>query len=451
MLGSRRWYVAAVFLAAARLALLAGTAAAAAPTLVAVPRPGVSMLEPAVAAELDAAHRALESANAAGDRRTRAAAWGALGRRYAAYELWDAARACFANAHILAPDAPAWAYLEGFTQQQRGQLGPAADALYAASRLAPGNAATWLRLGEVELARGEAEAARKAFERAAPAGAAAAFGLARALAALGEDRLAVRAFEHTLALEPGASVVHLPLAMAYRRQGRTEDARRQLALRGNRRPHSHDPLVEDLASGAAGAALAKFIGDQAVLAGRLKDAAAAYRRAVEVDPERFAYRKSLGLTLAQLGEPAQARRELQVAERLLTQVAALQRPHEAVEVLYALAGLAANGGDDATARDAFRRVLAIDPCHADSLLGLGNIAGRAGDLEAALVAFDRALACDPDHAAARLQQATTRMDLGRFQDAVDDLERLLARDPSNPVSRRLLAIARSRAGGAGGG
>jgi tetratricopeptide (TPR) repeat protein len=54
------------------------------------------------------------------------------------------------------------------------------------------------------------------------------------------------------------------------------------------------------------------------------------------------------------------------------------------------------------ARDAFQRVLALDPDHPRALLGLAGIAIEAGDPDVARRALDRALLCHPDFPEARL-------------------------------------------------
>ncbi|RMH18085.1 MAG: tetratricopeptide repeat protein, partial [Acidobacteria bacterium] len=425
--------------------LLAWTAAAvpAAGELLPVPRPPAGSVEAVVAQELAAAHAAVDAAG----RDELAGAYGELGRLCAAYELWDAAAAAFANAHQLAPEDFAWAYLLGYVEGQRSRPQAAVAALETATRLRPGDAAAWLRLGEAHLALGDARAARRAFERARrDAPAAAHFGLGRAAARLGDHAAAAEHFEQALRHQPAASQVRVPLAMAYRRTGRAEEARRQLAQRGERRVGFDDPLVAGLAAGARGGALYKFRGDQAVLDGRLHDAVADYRRAVAADPTSFFYRKSLALTLNRLGDARAAAAELEAAEPLLASLDPAQRDAEAVELHYALGALAVNRGDAAAARARFETAVALDPSYADAWLQLGNLEGRAGRLEAALAYFDRAVEADPDHAPARLQRATTLMDLGRFAAAIPDLERRLDLQPQDPQARQLLAIARQRAG-----
>lgn len=438
-------------LAVTLVASISAVAGAAPPELVRVPQPAAGTVEASVLEEVETAHGAVESLRRGGaDDAELARGYGTLGELYAAYEMWDGARAALRNARALDPDSFPWAHLLGYVEARRGELGAAEEALAAAAKLRPEELAVWIRLGEARLGRHRVAEARTAFERALdvdPGSAAAHFGLGRAFAAAGDDAGAVRHLERALDLQPGASQIRTPLALAYRRTGRVEKARELLAGHGEGRVSFDDPLVAELASRAGGGAFHKFEGDGAALAGRYGEAAAAYRRAVAADPENFYYRKSLGLTLHQLGRAGEAAQQLEAAARLLPEIPDAQRRRETVEVRFSLAGLAANRGDLEAAAEHFAAVVEADPDYLPAHLHLGNLAGRDGRREEALGHFRRALEIDPDHPGAVLQTATTLMDLGRFGEAVPLLEKKLHLDPADRRARQLLEIARDRAGG----
>jgi tetratricopeptide (TPR) repeat protein len=338
--------------------------------------------------------------------------------------------------------------------ERRGDLAAARRHYRDAVAANPRDRAATLRGAEIDLAVGRPAEAERSFGRLADAPgfeAAARFGLGRVLERRGDLAGAIAHFRRALELQPGASRARYALAQVYRRSGRAEEARRQIAAMGaagSERPVAFpDPLIGSLAEAARGGAFHKFQGDQAVLAGRLADAAAAYRRAVEAEPGSFFYRKSLGLTLYRLGRAEEAAQELEAALDLEPDLPAPQVAGERARLHYALGGIAANqpgGGRRDLALGHFREAARLDPDYADAHLQIGNLLGAVGRLEEALAAFDRAVAADPDYPEARLQRATTLMDLGRFADAILDLERRLELVPGDERARGLLATARER-------
>jgi len=432
-----------------------------------VPRPAEGAVEPAVARELAAAHDQVEARTAgwspaSGSDATEALAdaYATLGRLDAAYGLWDAARAAFADAVTLAPRDRESVYLLGYVLERQGRLTEAETRYRRASELAPGATAPKVRRARVllELDRGdEAEPLFEELARRQASSAAGHFGLGLLAARRGDAASAARHFEAVLERQPGAGQVHYPLALAYRRLGDLDGARRQLSLHAAAgddpgRVAFPDPLVDGLAAAAGGASLHKFRGDQLLLGGDEEGAAAAYRRAVEADPESFWARKSLGLTLWDLGRGPEAERELEAALELdpsggtggSRRMSAAQVRRERSRLLFALGGIAANGGRSGQALERFEKAAALDPGYAEPWLQIGNLHGQAGRREQALEAFGRALDRDPGLTEARLQRATTLMDLGRFAEAVPELERVVAERPDDARARQLLRIARDR-------
>lgn len=434
------------------LTLLAGPALP--QPLVEIPRPAPGTVEDAVRRELAAAHDLVEErAEKSAGPEVRAAAYGDLGRLYAAYELWEAARASFANARTLTGDGDfAWAYLAGWVDAERAELEAAAASLSRALEIDPESLTARLRLGEVELDLDRADAARESFEAALmaePDSAAAHWGLARALDRAGRTGEAIVHYERTLELEPAASRVRYPLALAYRRAGRTEAARRQLAEQGTSPVAFPDPWVDQVRRRAGGGAFHKFRGDQEVLAGNLQQAVEAYRKAVAADPDNFYYRKSLGLTLYELGRADEARGELVAAIDL--DPGEVQEKSEKALLHYTIASMAANQGVLQAAEQHYQDSLKYDPEHVDALFMLGNVRGRQGRLDEALDLFSKALEADPARSDVRFQRATTLMDLGRFGEAVPELEKKLEATPDDARARQLLEIASERAKSPGAG
>ncbi|HEY2468676.1 MAG TPA: tetratricopeptide repeat protein [Terracidiphilus sp.] len=90
-----------------------------------------------------------------------------------------------------------------------------------------------LRLGEIELQRGDVHSAFENYSKAVallPSDADAKLGLAKTLIEMNQPDKATRLLEETLQLEPTNAVAHYRLAVLYRKQGRVEDANREVEL-----------------------------------------------------------------------------------------------------------------------------------------------------------------------------------------------------------------------------
>jgi cytochrome c-type biogenesis protein CcmH/NrfG len=90
-----------------------------------------------------------------------------------------------------------------------------------------------LRLGEIELTRGEVQPAFKDYSKAVtlqPTDSDAKLGLAKTLIEMNQSDKATTLLEETLQLEPTNAVAHYRLAVLYRKQGRVEDANREVEL-----------------------------------------------------------------------------------------------------------------------------------------------------------------------------------------------------------------------------
>ncbi|MBV8201187.1 MAG: tetratricopeptide repeat protein [Acidobacteria bacterium] len=319
-------------------------------------------MEPAVRRQVEAAYLSLAAAK---DRPAPEAAadFGEAGKTFLLYSLVEAALPCFENAAALAPQDFHWAYFAGLAARQRGDLDRAGSHLRHALALRPELPAALIRLGEVEILRGDLDSAQRAYSAATafPGTAAAArFGLGRVALLRGDARLAAEHFEATLAAQPAASIVHVQLAIAYRRLGQLDKAAaqaaahtaRQPAVRGSDAVRFPDLLLEGLedANPSTGVrvadamrelqegrvALAKAAQDfHAAAAIDAKDvriwlglgqaeeslgdsvaAEVSYRRAVEVEPGNPMARLKLGTLLAQRGARPEGIEQLKVAVRL---------------------------------------------------------------------------------------------------------------------------------------
>jgi len=415
------------------------------PQLETIPHPDLSSLEEDVRGPLEAQREQLSALLATADTppEALAEALGRMGQLYHGYDLTTAALVCYQNATAVAPEAPRWAYLTGLVRQTTGDLDGAAESFLAALERSAADlpeAPVRLHLGDVELARHRPEAAREQFqavlELADPTteamretAAAAHYGLGRAAVAAGDDGLAVTHFEAALAANPEAGGVRYPLAQAYRKLGRREDAQRQLALGGAGGVPFPDPLAEAVATSAeSGTALARR-GDQALMAGELPGAIELYRRALEKTPNNGEARRNLALALTRNGDPEAAVQELETA---------LQSHPDGVWLHFDLGNNYLALGQREAAIEAFRRSVELAPDFVSGHFSLANALASVGNWGEALGHLERVLALNPEELRARYQLAVAHYQLGRQQEGLDELEELVAAAPDFLPARQSL-------------
>jgi tetratricopeptide (TPR) repeat protein len=92
-------------------------------------------------------------------------------------------------------------------------------------------------------------------------------------------------------------------------------------------------------------------------------------------------------------------------------------------------------GDLAAAKQAFDRVVAIDPQYADGFVNVGRVLVQEGDHEAALPFLEKALALNPDLASAHYFLALALKARGRYDDALGHLRAAASRFPRDRVVR----------------
>ncbi len=368
-----------------------------------MPAPALQRLEEPARQRLEAQREDLDRLLSDADGHELATAFGEMGRLYLAYEFPQAATACFQNATALRSEEFRWHYLLAVTQQIEGQFDEAAASLSRGLELRPGDLPALLRRGQAELDREQLDAAAASFRRALEQkpNATAHFGLGR-IAALEPDlTAAIQHFTKALSLQPEASAVHHALGLAYRDAGDSQRAVAHLEKGGARRPSFADPLVDALAELHTGPQLHLALGNRSHRAGRLDEALAHYRRAVELDPRHPLARHNLGSTLAMTGATAEA------------------LPH-------------------------LKQAVELDPKNRDARFDLATALSSSGDFQAAVEEFSNVLTIDPEDRAARRRRAAVRAALGELEPAQEELERLASSDPDDAETRLHLAAVQMR-------
>lgn len=396
------------------------TTAASAPTTApgAIPVPNLSKLDPAVQAQLRTQAATLSATRERADvadadlGRT----YGEMAMLYHAYELRDAAAACYQDAETLDARTFRWPYYLGQLHRETGEPEQAVDAFERALRLEASNVPALVGLAEIHLAQNRQAQAASWFRRALradPACAPARAGLGRIAASNGEPSEALREFEAVLRLQPEASSIHYAIAMAYRAMGELDKARFHLQQRGQADVRLDDPLTSALRGLRIGVRHHEQQGVASGKAGNLTDALSELREAVRADSASASVRVNLGTALALAGDPEAAMEQYREAVRLEP---GLIRAH------YNLAVVQAERGLLGPALERFGVALRGDPNHAGAHLGLADVLLRLGRLESAAEHYARVIEIDPTQPATRVRQAMTLSGLGRHAEARTRIE-----------------------------
>jgi tetratricopeptide (TPR) repeat protein len=162
-----------------------------------------------------------------------AVAWRQLGSANLVLQRWEPAIAALEEAMEIAGKEAALLLALGYAYERKPDVEKALDLYRQASRLAPESGRPHYRIGRALMAQGDLEEAEKAFTQALsidpkmpePLGFLGEIHLKR-----GDKELALATLERAVAADPDYFEAYYHLAQAYRRLGRTEDARKALAL-----------------------------------------------------------------------------------------------------------------------------------------------------------------------------------------------------------------------------
>jgi tetratricopeptide (TPR) repeat protein len=319
----------------------------------AVPRPPAADLDPQVAAAIDQAADAVEADRAAASR------WGRLGRVYESAEYYSLARACYEEAHRLAPGEAEWSYHLGRLAADRGEPQEAARLLAEVARLEPDAPAPLLRLGDARLRAGDLAGAQAAYAQLtalAPGAPWGRVGMARLRRREGDAEAARRLLEEALAIEPLDREATYLLATLYAEAGRSGAARGlverfQTGAVAQRPP---DPYLDRVMAEAVGIQVTLRRANRLLGEGRLDDAEPLYEEVLAAHPDELA-------ALINLGNLRLRQRDPDGAVALLERAVA-QRPEDPHPRFgLALALLAAGRRERGIAE--LEQVLRLDPRH----------------------------------------------------------------------------------------
>jgi tetratricopeptide (TPR) repeat protein len=154
--------------------------------------------------------------------------------------------------------------------------------------------------------------------------------------------------------------------------------------------------------------------------GKLEEAVALYRQAVTLDPDLLMAHMNLGFGLINLGRA-------DAAEESLRRVIALAPGHAIA--LQSLGVIAAQRGDFPDAEAMLRRALELQPDYAEALNNLGSLLMQTRRLPEAETCYRRALELQPDHAEALNNLGQMLAETGRLPEAEAAYRRALELKP----------------------
>jgi len=404
-------------------------------TLRAVPVPRLEGLEASVAAQLTAAHEALDAIVARKDvpAQELGETFGMMGQLYQAYQLFASAESCYWNARMLLPKDFRWSYLLADVLRQQGKLDLAIAAYESAFQLDPRNVACLTNLGKLYFESNRVEEAKTKFTDALslnPQVAAAYDGLGQVALAQARYKDAITHFETALNLAPAANRLHYGLAMAYRQLGESEKAEAHLSRMGKVGVKVADPLIEQIENLAQGERIAILRGRLAFQAGRMEEAAAEFQKAVDAAPKSVTARVNLGVTLVQLGQQDTAITHLREAVRL-------QPDDGTAHYNLAVVLLQRQLRDEAVQH--FQAAIIANPLDQQAFFYLAETLRELGREEEALVYYRKAADLNPDDEVALRWTAELLARLGRFSEARHRLEDAHQRSPQRGRTAHTLA------------
>lgn len=360
--------------------------------------------------------------------------WAAYGAVLLAHELHDEAAAAYRTAGELAPNDFRHAYLAARALWSGDPEAAEAAALQAVA-LSPEYAPARLLAGQLAEDRSAPEEAAAQYRAVldgpdsrgaaaeSPANrASASFRLGRLLAADGDLDAALPLLERASEAAPESGAVQAALARLYRRVG---DEPRARAAAERARGLEHDLTIHDPVMDSVTALSVSVVGKErrafaAEGAGNPRAAEALLRQMIGSRPDSADLYYNLGNNLSRQGRNDEA---------LAAWRAALDRNPEHVSALVNSSIVLAQSGDLPEAERRCRRVLEIRPNHPGALSSLGSIAALAGRRAESLRWFRRALAEEPERAGTHDSIAQVLAASQQFDEAIRHYRIAVAKEP----------------------
>jgi tetratricopeptide (TPR) repeat protein len=350
----------------------------------------------------------------AGKATDRATAYGELGKLLFAAESFAEAEPCFLNAHALAPADPRWSYYLAHAYRLQGESTEAAAFFERTLQLRPDDVSALIWLGNTYLEQGRLDDAETMFSKglAREPQAAARFGAGRVALAKHDYAGAIQHLEAALTLDRSATMIHYPLATAYRATGQLEQAEVHLRQRGDVEVRLADPFMQELGDLLHSEVVYERRGDGALARGEFAAAVGHFRKGLDLAPSSLSLRQKLAAALSLAGDVPGAVRQFQEL---------LKRSPEFAPTHYSLGVLLLADGQHDLAIDRFSMAVQYDPTYLVARLQLAHALRRRGRVQPSLREYGEIIKMDPRVAEARFGQALVLVRLKRYQEARERL------------------------------
>jgi tetratricopeptide (TPR) repeat protein len=240
----------------------------------------------------------------------------------------------------------------------------------------------------------------------------------------------VEQLEEALALGPRASIIHYPLAMAYRGLGELGKAEAHLRQRGDVEIGPPDPRMQDLRGMLESAVDYENRGIGALGSGDYAAAAGYFRKGLELAPDNPSIRHGLGTALSLTGDAQGALEQFTETVR---------RSPEFAKGQYSLGVLLASKGRLPEAIERFSAAVKSEPSYLDAQMQLADALRRSGRSDEALPHYQHVMTLDPRVADAHFGYAMALVRLNRYRDARDVLTEGMKLHPDHPAIAQSLA------------
>jgi tetratricopeptide (TPR) repeat protein len=251
-----------------------------------------------------------------------------------------------------------------------------------------------------------------------------------------EYRQAVSYLEDVLARDPEAAGAQYPLGMAYQGLGEMKKAEAHLRLRKNHEILPADPLMVDLEELLESPQSYESRGIRALDRQQWTEAAALFRKGLELAPGSAALHHRLGTAMFMMKDAAGAQAEFQKS----VDISADYFPAQ-----YSLGVMLQDQRRDAEAIERFAAALGARPGYAEARLRLAATLRRVGRAQEALSHYDQILAGNANLVEARFGRALALVQLQRHGEARDELRADMKAYPQESIFAhglaRLLAAA----------
>ena len=369
---------------------------------------------------------------------------GRFGMLLHAHDQLEPAAAAYARAEALQPGNAAWSYYQADIAATLGRHADALAALERALAIRPGDRPALVRRADMlrQLSRlEESEAAYRQLLGEQPEDATLLYGLGRVLSARGQDTEAVAILESACRTAPDFGAAHFALANVLRRTGKLDQAAHHMRLaqfHERSAPAALDPLMSEVGELSQSAARYLRTGARLDREGKLEEAIAAHRRALEIDPSSAQAHTNLISLYARAGQP-------QLSQAAYRAALATGRGH--ADAHYNFGIVCFQSGRRAETVAAFEKALAANPQHSGAHTNLGFLMVERGDTSSATRHLEQALAVDASNRLAHFHLGRILANQRRYPQAIAHFEQSLTpEDEATPGYLYALGIAQGRSG-----